>query len=60
MVIIGILAVLMVTSSILVTAACMLSSQCSRTEEQPDWIAYDMADQLSGSPAAQQRKVEAY
>lgn len=58
MIIIGILAILMVTSSALVTAACMLSSQRTQMEEQGAWLTFKVTGTLSESPAAQQRNLE--
>lgn len=58
MVVIGVIIILMVISSALVTVACMLSSQCSRVEEQRARITFKLAGHLSDSPAAQQRGLE--
>jgi hypothetical protein len=52
MIIIGFLAILMVTSSALVATACMLSSQRSRIEEQRAWTTFKVTSHLSGAPAA--------
>ena len=49
MVILGVLAILMIVSWVIVTAVCVLSSQSSREEEQREWSMFKMSSQLSDS-----------
>ena len=60
MIILGIIAILMVGTSALITLACMLSSQCGRAEDQRERTMIGMTGQLSGAPAARQRSLEVY
>ena len=53
MIIIGTTLIMMLTCSVLVTTACMLSSQHGRMEEMGELTTFKMTDQLTDSPAAQ-------